>query len=72
MHFTPPPNLQSHSYDLALFDAETALEFDPCFIKAYVRKAKALGGQEEHVAASVALKDALEVAPGSKEVSMYI
>ena len=29
----PPPILQSHSYDLALFDAETALEFDPCFVK---------------------------------------
>ena len=60
--------LQLERYADAEADAEAALEYDPCFVKAYVRKAKALYGRQLWEAASQALADALEVAPGSKEV----
>lgn len=49
-------------------DADRALELDPCFVKAYVRKAKALYAREQWDAAAAALRDALDVAPGTKEV----
>ena len=32
------------SFDLALKDCETAIELDPAFVKAYLRKAKVLQG----------------------------
>ena len=52
----------------AVADADVAVEFDPCFIKAYVRKAKASYAIEEYAKAEQALRDALDVAPENKEV----
>lgn len=49
-------------------DARAALEYDPCFVKAYVRAAKACDGLEKWDEAMVALRDALEVEPANKEV----
>ena len=60
--------LQLEQYDKAIEDAEQALEYDPCFVKAFVRKAKACFALERHEEAATVLKDALEVAPGNKEV----
>ena len=60
--------LQMGQYDKAVADAELAIEYDPCFVKAYVRKAKASAAMGDHAAAEACLRDALEIAPGSREV----
>ena len=61
-------HLQLSHFAEALADAGRAIEHDPCFIKAYVRKAKAACGLGDVDAAQRALADALDVSPGSKEV----
>ena len=60
--------LQLSRYQQAEDDARAALEYDPCFVKAYVRAAKACDGLEKWDAAMAALRDALEVEPANKEV----
>lgn len=60
--------LQLGQFDKAIEEAEQAIEYDPCFVKAYVRKAKACFALERQDEAKATLKDALDVAPGSKEV----
>ena len=60
--------LQLGRWEEAEADAATALEHDPCFVKAYVRRAKACYGLERWADATQQLRDALEVEPGSKEV----
>jgi len=61
-------HLQVGNYDATIEDADLALEYDPCFIKAFVRKAKAAYALEKYDVASQCLQDAIEVAPGNKEV----
>ena len=60
--------LQLGQYERALEDAEQAIEYDPTFTKAYVRKAKACSALDRHDEAASCLKDALDVSPGNKEV----
>ena len=60
--------LQLGQHEKALEDCEQAVEYDPTFVKAYVRKAKAHSALEQHAEATQCLKDALDVAPGNKEV----
>ena len=60
--------LQLGQYERALEDAEQAIEYDPTFTKAYVRKAKACSALDKHDEAANCLKDALDVSPGNKEV----
>ena len=60
--------LQLGQHEKAIEDADQALEYDPCFIKAYVRKAKACFALDRMDEATRVLKDAIDVAPGNKEV----
>ena len=60
--------LQLERWEEAAADADVAIESDPCFVKAYVRKARASRGLEQWEEAASALRDALEVSPGNKSV----
>ena len=60
--------LQLGQYDKCIADADLALEYDPCFVKGFVRKAKACTALDDHETAQQCLKDALDVAPNNKEV----
>ena len=60
--------LQLEQWAQAAEDAAAALEHDPCFVKAYVRRAKACYGLGRWAEADAQLRDALEVEPGNKEV----
>ena len=72
-HTHTHPHTHAHAYATCICiqaedDARAALEFDPCLVKAYVRAAKACTGLEKWSAAAAALREALEVEPGNKEV----
>ena len=61
-------HLQMNQYEHAKEDAGQAIEYDPTFTKAYVRRAKACAALELHEEAAQCLQDALDVSPKSKEV----
>ncbi len=61
-------HLQLGHYERCIADADLAIEYDPCSIKAFVRKAKASQALEQHDTAEQCLRDALDIAPGNKEV----
>jgi len=61
-------HLQLEHWQEAKDDADEAMTCDPTFVKAYVRKAKALYHMDQTQEAEEVLKDALEVLPGNKEV----
>ena len=60
--------LQLGAYAEAVADAEVAIEYDPCAVKAFVRKAKASAALGRHDVAEAALRDALDIAPANREV----
>ncbi|CAB4059798.1 STIP1 [Lepeophtheirus salmonis] len=61
--------IQHYSEAIPLKDCEKAIELDPTFIKAYLRKANALKGMGKTSQATVAYEKALEIDPTCSEAS---